>query len=389
MFKDELTLLVQMANNYMAGVSDAGFNNKNGLKDIEDKITKECHRIKTAWTRLLFDKVKDPALKRYISFQQKIVREVADHLHRQLSSPTDNLSKADAANLEVQSILLGCLLDLKDFQIKYFNQYIDENDKIPDASLPLVKTTLSDAAKSVKNAFQDIQIDMELKICLLNYFDNCSIDNQISGINYNHAEYVLSLAKSLIACFLFEESGDLTKNVIDVLFYFNFNHISFCKWYKDDIIQKRISVEQYEQILHLQAELIKLKSFQVMSKIAYNPKIPSLNIQLEMWLNELIRQKKLLIDIEYVQSEKIELKLTVAELALLIRLLYEEGVFGVKNITGLLRFFSSHFVTKKQGNISNSSMINHYYTKDKFNGSTLRELLLRMVAKINKLYFPA
>ncbi|WP_179414593.1 hypothetical protein HDF19_00390 [Mucilaginibacter sp. E4BP6] len=83
-----------------------------------------------------------------------------------------------------------------------------------------------------------------------------------------------------------------------------------------------------------------------------------------------------------------ELKLTIAQLALLLRLLYEEGIFVVISIASLLRFFSLHFMSKRQKQISYGSMNKLYYSGDQFTGYAVRELLLNMVNRLNKMFFP-
>ena len=129
---------------------------------------------------------------------------------------------------------------------------------------------------------------------------------------------------------------------------------------------------------------------QVVSTIGYNPKGLPVNILLEGWLHELIRQGKQQNDKgDDDTPDKLELKLTVVQLALLIRLLYEEDVFAMKNIAALLRFFAAHFMSKRQERISYGSMKKLYYTGDQFTGSAVRELLLKMVAKINNMFFPS
>lgn len=85
---------------------------------------------------------------------------------------------------------------------------------------------------------------------------------------------------------------------------------------------------------------------------------------------------------------KMELKLTIAQLALLLRLLYEEGIFVVISIASLLRFFSLHFMSKRQKQISYGSMNKLYYSGDQFTGYAVRELLLNMVNRLNKMFFP-
>lgn len=144
-----------------------------------------------------------------------------------------------------------------------------------------------------------------------------------------------------------------------------------------------------EQISMLKKQLLFLRSTPVMLRMSYNPDLKPVNILLENWLDEYIKEELLRADLLQTDTpQKLELKLTVAQLALLIRLLYEEGVFTMKNIAGLLRFFSMHFTSKKQEHISYGSMNKLYYSGDQFTGYAVKELLLNMVTKINKMFFP-
>jgi len=181
----------------------------------------------------------------------------------------------------------------------------------------------------------------------------------------------------------------LTHSVTEVLFYLNFNHSSFCQWYQDSVGTKKESLRPRDQLPMLTKQLRILKSIPVMLTIGFDLKIPPVNEQLENWLNEYIRHQTFQFELSNTdQPEKLELTLTVAQLALLIRLLYEEGIFALKNIAALLRFFSGHFMSKKQEHISYSSMNKLYYSGDQFTGYAVRELLLKMVGKINKMFFP-
>lgn len=49
---------------------------------------------------------------------------------------------------------------------------------------------------------------------------------------------------------------------------------------------------------------------------------------------------------------KLELGLTVAQLVMLLRCLHEDEVFGTMRVATLLRFFSKHFRTRKQEQLS-------------------------------------
>jgi len=168
----------------------------------------------------------------------------------------------------------------------------------------------------------------------------------------------------------------------------NFNHHSFCQWYQEVIEVKKSSLRPHDQLAMLTKQLLMLKSMPVMLTMSFDPKVLPINSQLENWLNEYIRHETAQPDIPDEPPGKIELKLTVAQLALLIRLLYEEDVFAMKNIAALLKFFSNHFMSKKQEHISYGSMNKLYYSGDQFTGYAVREILLKMVAKINKMFFP-
>lgn len=85
---------------------------------------------------------------------------------------------------------------------------------------------------------------------------------------------------------------------------------------------------------------------------------------------------------------KLELGLTVAQLVMLLRFLQAEGVFGTLRVATLLRFFSKYFRTRKQVQLSYGSMNKLYYSGDQFTAAFIRDLLLKMVARINQVYFP-
>lgn len=86
-------------------------------------------------------------------------------------------------------------------------------------------------------------------------------------------------------------------------------------------------------------------------------------------------------------AAKLGLNLTVAQLALLARLLGDEGVFVPISVTALLRFFSAHFSSKRQAAMSEGSLNKLYYSSDQFTAATVRGLLVNMAARLNQQYF--
>ncbi|MDO3641528.1 hypothetical protein [Mucilaginibacter sp. L3T2-6] len=389
MLKDELRRLEDVVIAFPSEAHNedvASIDPENGQEAL---ITAECQRIKKVWTELLFSDAKDQVIKRYIWFQQQILLDLADKVYQQIQHSKQSASHSNYPIHTFSEFLLERLLDLKDFQIQYFNSYINQETKIPDAVIPSIRKRMSEAAEKLSASMQYVELDGQLKACIRDYLDGISATDISAVMNYRSAEYFFQFTETLSVTIAFEDSRDLTHSVVEALFYLNFNHNSFCLWYQENLIRKSLILGENDQLSLLKRELLLLKTMPVILTVSYDPELMPVNNLLENWLNEYIKEKNNQQNLmETDISDKIELKLTVAQLALLIRLLYEEGVFAMKNIAGLLRFFSKYFMSKKQEHISYGSMNKLYYSSDQFTGYAVRELLLKMVAKINKMFFP-
>ena len=389
MLKDEMKLLAQLTDEFLSGIRTNELPATDYQNEQEARINSECQRIKKVWTDVLFSQANDQVIKRYTWFQQQIILELADRIYQPIEKRRKTVFQETYPVLKLAVFLLEHLLELKDFQIQYFNSYINGDGKIPDAAIPAVRKKMSDVAEELSSSLQNVEMDAHLKACIRDYLDDIIAIDAIYPISYRSAEYLIQLAENLSVTIAFEGNRDLTHSITEVLFYLNFNHQSFCQWYQEDLINKKTMLRTSDQLQMLMKQLLVLKSIPVILKMSYDPKILPVNLQLENWLNEYIKNENYQVDqLKIDQPQKIELKLTVAQLTLLIRLLYEEDVFAMKNIAALLRFFSDHFMSKKQEHISHGSMNKLYYSGDQFTGYAVREILLKMIDKINKMFFP-
>jgi hypothetical protein len=87
-------------------------------------------------------------------------------------------------------------------------------------------------------------------------------------------------------------------------------------------------------------------------------------------------------------SEKQILNLSVAQIACFIKLFYDEGIFINASITDILKFVVVHYRSKRQQQISYGSLSKEYYSISQVTAAVLKDYLSRMIAKINKHYFP-
>lgn len=85
---------------------------------------------------------------------------------------------------------------------------------------------------------------------------------------------------------------------------------------------------------------------------------------------------------------KLAVDLSVAQLACLLRLLYDEGVYPATGISELLRFTAAHHQSKRREQISAGSLNKEYYGTTQVTAATCRDLLERLIKRLNKHFFP-
>ena len=83
-----------------------------------------------------------------------------------------------------------------------------------------------------------------------------------------------------------------------------------------------------------------------------------------------------------INTKKLEIKLSVPEIALLFRLLGEEKLIRYKHKTEIYRFIASSIKTEKQENISEASVKNKFLTPDLHSIDKLKILLTNMKVKL-------
>jgi len=84
-------------------------------------------------------------------------------------------------------------------------------------------------------------------------------------------------------------------------------------------------------------------------------------------------------------ENKLELKLSVADLALLFRLLDEEKLIQYKYKTDIYRFIANSFKTEKQPNISDASVKNNFLSPDNTSINNIEILLANLKFQLKKI----
>jgi hypothetical protein len=209
--------------------------------------------------------------------------------------------------------------------------------------------------------------------------------------------YLKTFLAELEQAFLSKEISNWEIKIASTLVYLNFNHLEFFNYCQDYVRAELVNTGNKEEYLVcLSRALTHIKSLQSKPGLAYAPAWPNIKSMLETWLNDKIAAAILqpAKDVAYGHSllesnaDKMTLNQSVAQIGCLTRLLYEESYYTSQSVTDIFKFLVRHYRSKKQQQISVGSLSKEYYAVNQVTAAVVRDLLQRMIARLNKNYFP-
>jgi hypothetical protein len=226
---------------------------------------------------------------------------------------------------------------------------------------------------------------------LIDALKECLADKFISpesNITYRKISYLKYLLQEIeLATSVLTE-----KYVREVFIYNNFNSDCFIN-YEIELIQielKKFQTNQ-EAISFLQSEQGRVTKLKMKSVISFDTQQTSIKKQLSDWITEEIKQlelknrkaadKDLLIDPE----SKIQTSLSVAKLAVLIRLMVVDKIIINKSVAPMLRTVTKLFTTLQKDEISFGSLETKYHAPDKATLNTMKEMMQKWAGILGKL----
>lgn len=351
------------------------------LGDTLPRIKEACGQLRFKWVHELFSNVKETVIYRYIQFHQAGIISLSDHITFSFLNTTgDTLNNV----LQVLNQLEGLLHFLQNSFYQYFDPEHAVSAYLCHKEMQKMAQLLSDTV----SAMQTTGIEESLTGVL-----NRSVTEQIenartSGISHRQIGYVKEILGQIHEQL---KSGRLTtEELTEILYRLNFNSFYFERWYQNRVNQQVALAGPKMQAATIQSELAKFQDLYIGLSRSFDQERPSLDVSFTGWLllrlgNEQIAPDK---SRQAAAPTRMPLHFSVTQLALFVRLCYLEGCFNLSNISSILRFFTSHFETKKQLHISAKSFGRAFYGADQATAAVVRDVLLRMVGTLDKNYFP-
>jgi hypothetical protein len=226
---------------------------------------------------------------------------------------------------------------------------------------------------------------------LIDALKECLSDKYISpenNITYRKISYLNYLLKEIESA-----TSVISENYVrEVFIYNNFNSDCFIN-YEIELIQTEVRkfTTNLDAISFLLSEEGRIGKLKMKSGISFDNQQPSIKKQLSDWITEERKQlkfkdrkaadKDLLLDPE----SKVQTSLSVAKLAVLIRLMVVDKVIINKSVAPMLRTVTKLFTTLQKDEISFGSLETKYHAPDKSTLNTMKEMMQKWVGILGKL----
>jgi hypothetical protein len=279
--------------------------------------------------------------------------------------------------------------ELLSFIENHFSQYFDVQQKVPANYARLSREKFIRGLRSIKNKLCSMSKDRELITLALTPPLSALLINQTT-ITYAQLIYCRQYIKALQKVSESRSTGSVDLLIIDTMISMNVCNISFItyyiKWVKNSVPKPKNKQEKIYRFVSAQNHLKQLAANRSGDA---SPIVKALHAA----LNEEIGALQETAEIVQRPGSKPEplrhflrTHLSVAQLALLLRLLVDTNIIKCHNQSLFLKVIATAFRTSRVDIISPESLRTKYYTSEPAAKSAIRSHLLTMINHLHKYY---
>ena len=336
----------------------------------------------------LFDFDSESRIEALVQCHQATIIELVDLLAGSNHNSSGGSATGRSKNA-LWKLLNDQLENLLTFIETYFLKYFDQDQKIPNSYLALERTSLSKKTSAIHSIVRTAQLDNRL-IDIIFYPVERIISSNVNAVTYRRLIFIKQLLKDLETVLSVDTGRPVIEDVFRLMIYLNFNSCHLTSYFIKAIANEAQEQHSVATQLEVLCHWLKITN-QNHTKPSFVLKTarPSLQEQITRWLSEeinFIEKKKQLtllmpptVAAEQKEPVKVDTSFSVPQLAFLIRLFKEAGVITNKNQTELIRFFSRHFNSLHNQNISTESLRIKYYQIEQSTIKSVQAILDKMI----------
>jgi hypothetical protein len=353
------------------------------LKEFKDA----CASVREVWALAAFKADSDNALRRYFSYHLKVLSNEINSLVS-FSSPIGRLH--DRVFLQPTENLTE-IFRLIDDLFSFYADYLNPDIICPHAYRLHKVKCLGEEMSLLSQRLQDNQIDSDLRHAILKYLDEHFDETPRRSLTYGSLLYLDTFLKHTLDIVTTSKTAQLDDLLSECLMSLNFNRIEFLL-YRHKTMQHLLAYKSIkDKQVMIQGQLQLLCVYNSSAELSYDTRYPPIVVMVRGWLEEerLSVEKQLAssLVVENQLTSKIPLNISVAQLAYLIRLFFEEKLYKGITLVDLFKISTQYLSTTRQENISYLGLSNQYYAVTDVTAAVIRDLLKRMIIRIDQQFF--
>jgi hypothetical protein len=372
----------------LISADQSAFVDRSKINPIDD-INQEVERIKQTFVHEVFTFEDEQHLERYIQYHQQALIRLMDEAVVQHQERNDNQQQKNS-----YQNTYNLLQDLLTFIERHFAKYFDQDAKAPESYIATAKEDAFTKLDELQNGLKERNADPRI-IDLMLYALRKIADEGTARTTYRKVMYAKSIQKELFRLFEKPEIPEIDSELRQLMYYLNYNSIKTFAYHTHYINSLLAEAEtRADKIEKLSFVLKEINQAQVKPGIRFKQDAPSLKDQLTCYISEEIdylERVHQLSNNPHVRSQdsfldtfKLKLELSVAQLAYLIKVFIEVKIIQNKSLTELLRFLAKFVVTKRAESISFDSLRAKHYNVERSTKESVKSMLLVMVRYIEK-----
>ncbi|MGC3947969.1 MAG: hypothetical protein QM762_26250 [Chryseolinea sp.] len=331
-------------------------------------------------------------LERYIQYhQQALVRLMDEMLLRSRNATREKRERFALCYNGVEGLLT--------FVEGYFAKYFNQDGKAPTAYASIVQNDIGLHFQDISDKLYELNAEEGLAESVLHALKKVVEGDVDKEISYRKVFFAREVQKELgrllkrVQVESFDQL-DINEELRQIVYYLNYNSFrafSYHENYIGVILSETDSRD--EMIERLSFVLKKVNQARVKPGVAYNTQAPALKDQLSGYIIEEIEHLQRLGRLGQATTSraaethkhfKVHVEMSVAQIALFVRVLVESKIIKSENVTELLRFLSSILVSKRKDDISFDSLRAKYYNIEQSTKETVRSILGTLVNSIGR-----
>jgi hypothetical protein len=342
----------------------------------------EQEKVRVLLIEGIVDRPKIRDKQQFVQVNQAMIIRLLDKLHYY-----KNLEGQSEKSIKLFNVVSQHLERTLDFIEDFFSNYFDRNEKVPASYLAISIEELRRQLAIVSESLESSRIEVELASIVIRNFRKFCSEESIS-VTYNQLVY----QKDLINELLTDQTLESESNIEKVLFYFNFNDDDYVTYLYEKLKMLTKSLNhKKEKIAALRLEQKNINQMRNKLNCYLSAKTPSLKEQINQWIEEEVKfleteqasEKSLKADDEV--EDKIQTSLSVAKLALLLRLMVTDKIIINRVVAQVLRTATKTVTTLQKETISFGSLETKYHNPERGTISAVKEMLFRWINILNKL----